>query len=156
VALRRAHLFAVLFTLLAASSAASGSIEGTVVRVVDGDTIAVQLADRVEKIRYIGVNSPEIHHPIKGEQPGGREAAEVNRRLVGGRHVRLELDVRARDRYGRLLAYVWTGDTMVNAELVRLGYAQVMTVPPNVRYQKLFVKLQREARDAHRGLWGSS
>jgi micrococcal nuclease len=156
VALRRAHLFAVLFTLLAAGSAASGSIEGTVVRVVDGDTIAVQLADRVEKIRYIGVNSPEIHHPIKGEQPGGREAAEVNRRLVGGRHVRLELDVRARDRYGRLLAYVWTGDTMVNAELVRLGYAQVMTVPPNVRYQKLFVKLQREARDAHRGLWGSS
>ncbi len=156
MALRRAHLFAVLFTLLAAGSAASGSIEGTVVRVVDGDTIAVQLADRVEKIRYIGVNSPEIHHPIKGEQPGGREAAEVNRRLVGGRHVRLELDVRARDRYGRLLAYVWTGDTMVNAELVRLGYAQVMTVPPNVRYQKLFVKLQREARDAHRGLWGSS
>jgi micrococcal nuclease len=156
VVLRRAHLFAVLFTLLAAGSAASGSIEGTVVRVVDGDTIAVQLADRVEKIRYIGVNSPEIHHPIKGEQPGGREAAEVNRRLVGGRHVRLELDVRARDRYGRLLAYVWTGDTMVNAELVRLGYAQVMTVPPNVRYQKLFVKLQREARDAHRGLWGSS
>lgn len=156
MALRRAHLFALLFTLLAAGSAGSGSIEGTVVRVVDGDTIDVQLADRVEKIRYIGVNSPEIHHPIKGEQPGGREAAEVNRRLVGGRHVRLELDVRARDRYGRLLAYVWTGDTMVNAELVRLGYAQVMTVPPNVRYQKLFVKLQREARDAHRGLWGSS
>jgi micrococcal nuclease len=77
----------------------------------------------------------------------------MNRRLVGGRHVRLELDVRSRDRYGRLLAYVWLGDTMVNAELVRRGYAQVMTVPPNVRYQDLFVKLQREARDAGRGLW---
>ena len=123
------------------------------VRIVDGDTIYVQLADRVEKIRYIGVNTPEIHHPIKGEEPGGREAAEVNRRLVDGRHVRLELDVRTRDRYGRLLAYVWAGDTMVNAELVRLGYAQVMTVPPNVRYQDLFVKLQRDARDANRGLW---
>jgi micrococcal nuclease len=107
----------------------------------------------VEKLRYIGVNTPEIHHPSKGEEPGGREAAEVNRGLVGGRRVRLELDVQTRDRYGRLLAYVWVGDTMINAELVRLGYAQVMTVPPNVRYQDLFVKLQRQARDAHRGLW---
>jgi micrococcal nuclease len=136
-----------------AGSASAGPLEGVVVRVVDGDTIYVQLADRVEKIRYIGVNTPEIHHPIKGEEPGGREAAAMNRRLVGGRPVRLELDVRSRDRYGRLLAYVWLGDTMVNAELVRRGYAQVMTVPPNVRYQDLFVKLQREARDAGRGLW---
>ena len=156
MALRRAHLLVLLLLVLAASSASAGSIEGTVVRIVDGDTIYVQLADRVEKIRYIGVNSPEIHHPIKGEEPGGRDAAEVNRRLVDGRHVRLELDVRARDGYGRLLAYVWAGGTMVNAELVRLGYAQVMTVPPNVRYQDLFIKLQREARDAHRGLWRSS
>ncbi len=139
--------------LAAASSASAGSIEGTVVRIVDGDTIYVRLADRVEKIRYIGVNAPEMHHPIKGEEPGGREAAEVNRRLLDGRHVLVELDVRVRDRYGRLLAYVWAGDTMVNAELVRLGYAQVMTVPPNVRYQHLFVRLQREARDSHRGLW---
>jgi micrococcal nuclease len=153
VALRRARLLALLLLVLVAPPAAAGWIDGSVVRVVDGDTIAVQLADRVEKIRYIGVNAPEIHHPIRGEEPGGREAAEANRRLVAGRHVRLELDVRTRDRYGRLLAYVWAGDTMVNAELVRLGYAQVMTVPPNVKYQHLFVKLQREARDAHRGLW---
>jgi micrococcal nuclease len=139
--------------VLAASSTSAGSIEGTVVRVVDGDTIFVRLGDRIEKIRYIGVNSPEIHHPIKGEEAGGRAAAEVNRRLVQGHHLRLELDVRTRDRYGRLLAYVWAGDTMVNAELLRLGYAQVMTVPPNVRYQDLFMRLQREARDANRGLW---
>ncbi len=152
------HLFSLLSLLLAAAFApASGAatpalVEGTVVRVVDGDTIHVQLADRVEKIRYIGVNTPEIHHPTKGEE-SGREAAAVNRRLVAGRRVRLELDVRTRDRYGRLLAYVWVGGTMVNAELVRQGYAQVMTVPPNVRYQDLFVKLQREAREAGRGLW---
>jgi len=155
VALRRWHLALLLLALVASGTVAAGGIEGTVVRVVDGDTIHVQLADRVEKIRYIGVNTPEIHHPSKGEEPGGREAAEVNRGLVGGRRVRLELDVQTRDRYGRLLAYVWVGDTMVNAELVRLGYAQVMTVPPNVRYQDLFVKLQRQARDAHRGLWRS-
>ena len=145
-------LLLALVTALPASSALA-ALDGPVVRVVDGDTIHVRIGARVEKVRYIGVNTPEIHHPIKGEEPGGREAAEVNRRLVAGRHVRLELDVRTRDRYGRLLAYVWLGDTMVNAELVRRGYAQVMTVPPNVRYQDLFLKLQREARDAGRGLW---
>ena len=133
---------------------ARAPLEGTVVRVVDGDTIQVRIGARAEKVRYIGVNTPEVHHPRKGEEPGGREATEVNRRLVGGQAVRLELDVQERDRYGRLLAYVWVGDVMINAELVRLGYAQVMTVPPNVRYQDMFLKLQREARDARRGLWG--
>ena len=142
-----------LVPLLLASPAQGEPVEGTVVRVVDGDTIHVKVGDYVEKVRYIGMNMPEIHHPTKGEQPGGREAAEMNRRLVGGKRVRLELDVRSRDRYGRLLAYVWVGELMVNAELVRLGYAQVMTVPPNVRHQELFVKLQREAREAGRGLW---
>jgi len=142
--------FLLLALLVLAPDTRGQPFEGTVIRVVDGDTIYVQLGDRVEKIRYIGVNTPEMHHPSKGEEPGGREAAETNRRLVGGKR---ELDVRTRDRYGRLLAYVWVDDVMVNAELLRLGYAQVMTVPPNVRHQELFVKLQREARDAGRGLW---
>ena len=142
-----------LVTALPASSALA-ALDGPVVRVVDGDTIHVRIGARVEKVRYIGVNTPEVHHPRKGEEPGGREAAEVNRRLVEGKSGRLELDVQERDRYGRLLAYVWVGDVMVNAELVRLGYAQVMTIPPNVRYQEIFVKLQREAREAGRGLWG--
>jgi micrococcal nuclease len=123
------------------------------VRVVDGDTIYVRIADRVEKVRYIGIDTPEVRHPTKGEEPGGRQALSVNRRLVANRHVTLELDVQLRDRYGRLLAYVWVGETMINAELVRLGYAQVMTVPPNVRHQALFLKLQRDAVDAGRGLW---
>jgi micrococcal nuclease len=113
--------------------------------------VAVQ--DRIEKVRYIGVNTPETHHPTKGAEPGGREASDVNGQLVNRHQVRLELDVQDRDRYGRLLAYVYVGDQMVNAELVRRGYAQVMTVPPNVRHQDLFVKLQREAREQKRGLW---
>jgi micrococcal nuclease len=141
-----------LVTALPAWSAPA-TLEGMVERVVDGDTIHVRLGARVEKVRYIGINTPEVHHPTKGEELGGREATEINRRLVEGKRVRLELDVRERDRYGRLLAYVWVGDVMVNAELVRLGYAQVMTIPPNVRYQETLLKLQREARDAGRGLW---
>jgi micrococcal nuclease len=152
---RSVVLAALLAVLLAVSLASAGTLEGPVVRVVDGDTIHVRIGDRVEKVRYIGVNTPEVHHPKKGEEPGGREAMAVNRTLVEGKTVRLETDVQSRDRYGRLLAYVWTGDVMVNAELVRRGYAQVMTIPPNVRHQALFVKLQRDARDAGRGLWRS-
>lgn len=142
-----------LVLLLSTSAAFAESLEGQVVRVVDGDTIHVRVADRLEKVRYIGVNTPELHHPQKGEEPGGREALEMNRTLVNGRRVRLETDVQSRDRYGRLLAYVWVGEVMVNAELVRRGYAQVMTIPPNVRHQALFLKLQRDAREAERGLW---
>ena len=141
--------------LLLAVPAASGELAGVVVRVVDGDTIHVRLGDRVEKVRYIGVNTPEVHHPTKGEEPGGRAAARVNEELVSGKRVRLEMDVQSRDRYGRLLAYVWVDDLMVNAELVRRGFAQVMTVPPNVRHQGLFLRLERAARAGGRGLWGS-
>src|SRR5690348_5389008 len=135
-----------------------GELGGTVGRIVDGDTIYVRLTTGVEKVRYIGVDTPEVHHPTRGEEPGGREAAVVNRRLLGDRPVRLETDVQLRDRYGRLLAYVWArrpdgGLVMVNAELVRLGYAAVMTVPPNVRHAALFRRLAAEAREQHRGLW---
>lgn len=149
---RLALCLAALVLLLAAPAVAT-TLRASVVRVVDGDTIEVRLGDRLESVRYIGVNTPEVRHPKRGEEPGGREATAVNRQLVAGKQVRLELDVQARDRYGRMLAYVWIGDVMINAELVRLGYAQVMTVPPNVRHQALFLKLQRDARDARRGLW---
>ena len=142
-----------LLALVVAAAWGAPLLEGLVVKVVDGDTIHVRIGDRVEPVRYIGINTPELHHPRKGEEPGGREAALRNGELVASKRVRLELDVQSRDRYGRLLAYVWVGDVLVNAELVRLGYAQVMTVPPNVRYQGLFLKLQREAREAARGLW---
>jgi len=118
----------------------------------------VQLGSRIEKVRYIGIDTPEVHHPTRGEEPGGRAATEINRSLVGDRPVRLEPDVQLRDRYGRLLAYVWVtrpdgAELMVNAELVRLGYAQVLTVPPNVRHAELFRKLAAEAREQRRGLW---
>jgi micrococcal nuclease len=154
---RRARLAVILAAafLALAVPVVAATLEGAVVRVVDGDTIHVKIGDRVETVRYIGVNTPEVHHPRRGEEPGGRQATAVNRQLVAGKQVRLELDVQERDRYRRMLAYVWIGEVMINAELVRLGYAQVMTIPPNVRHQALFVKLQRDARDARRGLWRS-
>ncbi|HEX9878705.1 MAG TPA: thermonuclease family protein [Candidatus Binatia bacterium] len=147
----------VILTLVGVFPLGAGEGIGVnVVRVIDGDTIAVCcIQGKEEKVRYIGVNTPETQHPAKGIGYYGREAATANSRLVEGRAVRLEFDVQQRDRYGRLLAYVYLEDgTFVNAWLVQEGYAQVMTVPPNVNYQEFFLKLQREAREAGRGLWG--
>jgi len=126
-----------------------------VVRVIDGDTIEVCcIGWRRESIRYIGIDTPETSHPTKSFAAYGKEAKEANRKLVDGKAVRLEFDVQQRDRHGRLLAYVYLEDgTFVNARLVEQGYAQVMTVPPNVKYQELFLKLQQDARTASRGLW---
>jgi micrococcal nuclease len=149
-------LLALLLTAGAVGSAAAEvpkTLLGQVVSVVDGDTIKVRIDNRTETVRYIGMNAPELHHPTKGEEPGGREATEANRKLVDGQTVRLELDVQERDRYGRLLAYVYVGDIMVNEELVAQGYAQVMTVPLNVRHQEVLLKRQREARLLQTGLW---
>jgi micrococcal nuclease len=132
---------------------------GRVVWVADGDTIHVRMGSRLEKVRYIGVNAPEIPHPdARGWREGGAQAHAANLQLVARQTAWLELDTGVRDPHGRLLAYVWVqrsgAQVMANAEMLREGFAQVMTIPPNVRYQALFLTLQREARKAGRGLWG--
>ncbi len=146
----------------AASSAASssagtsvGGVEARVTRVIDGDTIDVSISGQTFTVRYIGIDTPETVHPSQPVGCYGPEASRKNGDLVGGKVVVLEKDVSEVDKYGRLLRYVWVGDVMVNAELVRLGYAQVSTYPPDVSYQDLFLRLQREAREAGRGLWGN-
>lgn len=133
----------------------SGSLEGTVVRVVDGDTIHVMVDGRREKVRYIGIDTPESVKPNTPVQCFAKAASAANRRLVEGRRVRLVLDVEERDRYGRLLAYVSRGDESVNERLVRDGYATVLTIAPNVRHADRFRALAREARRAGRGLWSA-
>ncbi len=157
LAIGRVFLLATLLTLLPALvSCQDGSFLAVkVVSVVDGDTIQVCcIGWKREKVRYIGINIPETKHPTKEVEHFGEEASEANRKLVDGKTVRLEFDVQEQDRYGRLLAYVYLEDgTFVNAWLVQHGYAAVMTVPPNVKHQELFLKLQREAREAERGLW---
>lgn len=127
---------------------------GHVVRVIDGDTIRVRINKQEETVRYIGVDTPETVHPTCGIEPYGIEASNFNKKLVEGKTVQLEFDVDSRDRYGRLLAYVYVDTLFVNAELVKQGYAQLMTVPPNVRYVELFKELQTAAREDKRGLWG--
>jgi micrococcal nuclease len=131
-------------------------LTGRVVRVSDGDTIRVRLASgREERVRYIGIDAPETAKPGAPAECFADRAAAFNARLVGGRAVRLVRDVEERDRYGRLLAYVYAGDTFVNSELLRRGYAQPLTVPPNVRNAERFRRLADDARRAGSGLWAS-
>ena len=125
---------------------------GQVVDVIDGNTILVNLGERSETVRYIGISSQEKRRPPSPEAVPG-DAVQANRQLVERQQIRMELDTLERDRDGRLLAYVYVADKMVNAELVRRGSAEVMTIVPNVRHRDLLVTLEQEARDNRRGLW---
>ena len=129
---------------------------GTVVEVVDGDTIKVELGGRIEKIRLIGVDTPETVHPQKPVEYFGKEASAFTRRVALGQIVRLEDDRQDqnRDKYGRLLRYVFLPDgTLLNAEIIAQGYGHAYTRFPFTRMEEFRV-LERDAREANRGLWG--
>lgn len=130
----------------------SGHEENTSVkRVIDGDTVELANGD---KVRYIGVNAPESVDPRKKIECFGKEAAQFNRNLVEGKVVRLERDISERDKYGRLLRFVYLEDgTFVNELLVREGYASVMTYPPDVSKKDIFYVAEQEARNGKKGLW---
>lgn len=119
-------------------------------RVVDGDTIEI---DTGQKVRYIGINTPEIHSPTKGVECFGKEASLKNKELVEGKMVRLEKDISETDKYGRFLRYVYIDDVFVNDLLVRSGYAQAATFPPDVRFSHDFKESERLARQENLGLW---
>ena len=116
-----------------------------VVRVIDGDTIEIAGGARV---RYI--DTPEVYPDMEYY---GAEAREKNLELVEGKMVRLEKDVSDKDRYGRLLRYIYVDGVFVNAELVRLGYASAVSYPPDIKYKELFNQLEEEAKEAEIGIW---
>jgi micrococcal nuclease len=133
------------------------AVAAEVQRVTDGDTFVAEVGGRRERVRVIGVDTPETVAPNRPVEPYGRQAASFVERHLTGATVRLAGDAEPRDRYGRLLAYVWLADgTFWNALLVAEGYAQQLTVPPNVTYAGLFRRLAAEARRQERGLWATS
>jgi len=133
-------------------------------RVIDGDTLELENSER---LRLIGIDTPEMHESqklyrdsrrtrqdLRTIQALGRRAYAFTKKLIEGKRVSLEFDLQRQDRYKRLLAYVYLKDgTFVNAEIIKQGYASVMTVPPNVKYADLFLGLYQEARNNKRGLW---
>jgi micrococcal nuclease len=131
-------------------------LSAEVIHVVDGDTVDVRLADGSEDtVRYIGVDTPESVAPDQPVECYGHRASDFNRALVLGETVRLRFDAERRDRYGRLLAYVYLGRRLVNATLVRRGLARPLTIPPNDSLAPRFERLARAAGRAGRGLWGA-
>lgn len=121
-----------------------------VTRVIDGDTIEIEGGRRV---RYIGINTPETVDPRKAVECFGREASAQNRALVEEKEIEMEKDVSDKDKYGRLLRYIWLEDLFVNDYLVRQGFAQAATYPPDVKYQERLSEAEHQAREGKRGLW---
>jgi micrococcal nuclease len=138
-----------------AAADAGDSATADVIRVVDGDTIEVELEGRTESVRYIGVDTPETPKPGTPAQCFAEEASVFNEALVAGERVRLVFDRELRDRYGRLLAYVYVEGLLVNAELIRDGYARTLEIEPNTAMADRLSALERQAGRAGRGLWSS-
>jgi micrococcal nuclease len=131
-------------------------VSAEVVRAVDGDTIEVSLDGETEDVRYIGVDTPETVAPGQPVECFGHRASEANADLVEGETVTLVFDHELRDDYGRLLAYVYVGDRLVNAELVRRGLARTLEIAPNTSKAPRVARLEARAGRAGRGLWGPS
>ncbi len=134
-----------------AVSVPAGAVAAQLASVTDGDTISITVDGKPEKVRYIGMDTPE-----RGE-PGYKAATEANKALLGGDLLYLTTDTSERDRYGRLLCYVYTADgVMVNAEMIAQGWAQPLEFPPDTRYADEFRALASEAADARRGFWSGA
>jgi micrococcal nuclease len=126
-----------------------------VVHVSDGDTITVDVGGRTERVRILGADTPEVVDPRKPVQCYGPEASvHTKARLPAGTRVVLETDAEPRDKYGRLLAYVYLGGARYDDELLRLGFARLLIIPPNGVHARPMLQAELEARAARRGLWG--
>jgi micrococcal nuclease len=165
--------FSTILVLLIALSLATpyqrlSAEQATVLSVSDGDTVVLQIASNRERVRLIGIDTPESHSNPRAKKQAarnhqdvlsiieqGKAAALYTRNLLPrGTSVRIEHDVEKRDHYGRVLAYLWLpSGEMVNEKIITSGYAYPLTIAPNVRYQERFLKAFHEARNAKRGLW---
>ena len=126
-----------------------------VTKVTDGDTIHVTYQGRDERVRLIGVDTPEVPWYGGHGECFGPEAGRYTSSRLAGATVRLDFDIGLRDRYGRLLAYVYVGDELFNLTLVRLGYARADPVPPDTRMAAAFATAQADAHASERGLWSA-
>lgn len=133
----------------------AATFDATVVHTVDGDTVDVRLSpSRVERVRLLGVDTPETKDPRKPVQCFGPEASAYTHARLMGRRVRLETDAEVRDKYGRLLAYVYVDGARFDDELLRLGYGRLLIIKPNGKYAREMFGEELTARGAGRGLWG--
>ena len=139
-------------------------VSGLVSRVIDGDTADIRVNGTDIRVRFLGVDTPETVHPTKGVQRYGKEASNFTKSYLTGRRVWLEYDKNPTDRYNRHLAYIWLSKPadsskenikreMFNAKLLADGYAKVMIIKPNNKYEALFREIEHEAKKSKLGMW---
>jgi len=142
-----------LLLLVSITGCAAPDAAPSVTRVIDGDTIEVSIAGAVHKVRYIGIDTPELDDTRAKLYALAQEATRCNRKLLEGKAIRLEKDVSETDRYGRLLRYVYADDIFVNAELVKQGLAWAKAYEPDTKYQDILEEAEVEARRNKIGIW---
>ncbi|PAQ15032.1 endonuclease [Bacillaceae bacterium SAOS 7] len=136
-----------------ANAVPAGLIKATVESVTDGDTIKVNMDGKKETVRLILVDTPETKHPRTGVQPFGPEASEFTTEQLSGKEIQIEPGIEERDRYGRLLAYVYIGDKMFNKMLLEQGLARVAVYPPNTQYLDEMKEIESTAKNKQLGIW---
>ncbi|MFM7123877.1 MAG: thermonuclease family protein [Actinomycetes bacterium] len=153
-------LFLFTFSLMLSScsneSVSTAPNSATVQHVVDGDTIDISIGGKTERVRLIGINTPETKHPTKGVECFGPEASAYTEQLLPkGTALRVERDIEARDKYGRLLLYVYiaSNNVFVNLDLVMNGYARPMVFEPNTAHKADFAQAATQAELRNVGLW---
>ncbi|WP_438321306.1 thermonuclease NucI [Staphylococcus pseudintermedius] len=122
-------------------------------RVIDGDTIIIDKDGQDERVRLIGVDTPETVKPNTQVQPYGKAASNFTKKHLTNQRVRLEYDREPKDKYGRTLAYVWLGDEMFNVKLAKEGLARAKFYPPNDKYRILIEQAQKEAQKKQLNIW---
>jgi micrococcal nuclease len=151
-----------------AGESLGGQKADVVLKVVDGDTLKIEHQGRIENLRLIGIDTPESRVNKKAQKDAARQHEDLKKILLLGQEatryvkllvkprdaIRVEFDRQIRDKYGRLLGYVYLPNgKMLNEEIVKAGYASLLTYPPNVKYEHKFLRAYREARENNRGLW---
>lgn len=131
--------------------------QATVVEIVDGDTIKIDYHGKIEKLRMIGIDTPESVHPNKKKNTRqGKTASNFTKQELLNKKIEVEFDVQKRDKYGRLLGYVYVDGKMYNKTLLEEGYARLATYPPNVRYVDDFKEIQKQAQQNKKGFWNDT
>lgn len=138
------------------TGALSSRVNAKVISIADGDTISVQLEDdQIIKVRLLGIDTPETHHPTKPVGCYGPQASEFTTKKLTNKRIELEYDIEKYDKYGRTLAFVYLDGVRFNDVLVKNGYARTLTIAPNKKYSFNLLKLELEAEKNKVGMWGA-
>lgn len=149
-----ATILVYLSSLFTPSSTPINSTEAKVLNIIDGDTLKVLYKNREERVRMLGIDTPESVHPDPNKNTeDGKIASSITKKFLSNKTVKLEFEGDHKDKYGRLLAYVWLDNNMINLKLVSDGYAKVFMLKKNSKYYNDFLNAEKDAKLNKKGIW---